>query len=182
MGLVLVHFQNHWQLVDNTNKITAITIVEKILSAISIKKGLVLCCLHYKADVLELYHNKRPILFVRSNKTLIEIEIMMKDSKQIDLMDMNVTWFPKDLEVYDDQVGVVEATILTIVKIITLGMAVIAQRTFYRMMKRLPGRVINHILYPHMVCLIYYLSIISLFTIVAVLIHSFFKLLIMHFQ
>ena len=106
----------------------------------------------------------------------------MKDSKQIDLMDMNVTWFPKDLEVYDDQVGVVEATILTIVKIITLGMAVIAQRTFYRMMKRLPGRVINHILYPHMVCLIYYLSIISLFTIVAVLIHSFFKLLIMHFQ
>ena len=81
---------------------------------------------------------------------------MMKDSKQIEVMDMNVTWFPKDLDVYDDEVGVVEATILTIVKIITLGMAVIAQRTFYRMMKRLPGRVINHILYPHMVCLIYY--------------------------
>ena len=76
---------------------------------------------------------------------------MMKDSKQIDLMDMNVTWFPKDLEVYDDEVGVVEATILTIVRIITLSLAVIAQRTFYQMMKRLPGRVINQILYPHMV-------------------------------
>ena len=77
------------------------------------------------------------------------------NSKQIDLMSMNVTWFPNDLEVYKYQVGVVEATILTIVKIIVLGMAVIAQITFYRMMKRLPGRVINHILYPHMVCLIY---------------------------
>ena len=75
----------------------------------------------------------------------------MKDSKQIDLMAINVTWFPKDLEAYDNQVGVVEATILTIVKIITFGMAVIAQRTFYQMMKRLPGRVINQILYPHMV-------------------------------
>ena len=73
------------------------------------------------------------------------------NSKQIDLMSMNVTWFPKDLEVYKYQVGVVEATILTIVKIIVLGMAVIAQITFYRMMKRLPGRAINQILYPHMV-------------------------------
>ena len=76
---------------------------------------------------------------------------MTNNSKQIDLLAMNVTWFPKDFEVYDNQVGIVEATILTFVKIITLGMAVIAQRTFYKMMKRLPGRVINHILYPHMV-------------------------------
>ena len=66
-------------------------------------------------------------------------------------MSMNVTWFPNDLEVYKYQVGVVEATILTIVKIIVLGMAVIAQITFYQMMKRLPGRAINQILYPHMV-------------------------------
>ena len=73
------------------------------------------------------------------------------NSKQIDLMSMNVTWFPNDLEVYKYQVGVVEATILTIVKIIVLGMAVIAQITFYQMMKRLPGRAINQILYPHMV-------------------------------
>ena len=73
------------------------------------------------------------------------------NSKQIDLMSMNVTWFSKDLEVYKNQVGVVEATILTILIIIVLGMAVIAQRTFYRMMKRLPGRAINQILYPHMV-------------------------------
>ena len=76
---------------------------------------------------------------------------MTKDSKQIDLMAMNVTWFSNNLEVYNNQVGVMEATILTIVRIITLSLAVIAQRTFYQMMKRLPGRVINQILYPHMV-------------------------------
>ena len=73
------------------------------------------------------------------------------NSKQNELLSVNVTWFPKDLKVYENQVGVVEATILTIVMIILLGMAVIAQGTFYQMMKRLPGREINHILYPHMV-------------------------------
>ena len=38
---------------------------------------------------------------------------MTKNSKQIDLLAMNVTWFPKDFEVYDNQVGIMEATILT---------------------------------------------------------------------
>ena len=78
----------------------------------------------------------------------------MKESNEIDLMAMNVTWFPGDLKVYNNQVGTVEATILTAVKIIVMAMAVIAQRTFYKMMKRLPGRPINHLLYPHMVWLI----------------------------
>ena len=73
------------------------------------------------------------------------------NSKQIDLMSMNVTWFDKDLEVFTNKVGIVDATILTMVEIIVLGMAVIAQRTFYQMMKRLPDRVINQVLYPHMV-------------------------------
>ena len=73
------------------------------------------------------------------------------NSKQNDFLSVNVTSFPKDLQVYKSQVGVVEATILTIVMIVVLGMAVIAQGTFYQMMKRLPGREINHILYPHMV-------------------------------
>ena len=73
------------------------------------------------------------------------------NSQNSDLMSMNVTSSPEDLDVYKSQVGVVEATILTIVRIIVLGMAVIAQGTFYQMMKRLPGRPINNILYPHMV-------------------------------
>ena len=71
--------------------------------------------------------------------------------KQIDLMSMNVTWSNKDLEVFTNKVGIVDATILTMVEITVLGMAVIAQRTFYQMMKRLPDRAINQVLYPHMV-------------------------------
>ena len=71
--------------------------------------------------------------------------------KQIDLKSMNVTWFNKDLEVFTNKVGIVDATILTMVEITVLGMAVIAQKTFYQMMKRLPDRAINQVLYPHMV-------------------------------
>mgnify|MGYP001223886474 FL=1 len=76
---------------------------------------------------------------------------MMKDSKQTDLLDMNVTWSHKDLELYDNSFGIMEATIFSTVNTLMLAMGIIAQRTFYRMMKRLPGRAINQILYPHMV-------------------------------
>jgi hypothetical protein len=75
----------------------------------------------------------------------------MNSSKQTDLMAMDVTWSLEDLELYDYQIGVGEATIFTISKTIVLAMGMIAQRTFYKMMKRLPGRVINKILYLHMV-------------------------------
>ena len=75
----------------------------------------------------------------------------MNNSKQTDLMAMDVTWSLEDLELYDNRIGVGEATIFTISKTIVLAMGIIAQKTFYKMMKRLPGRVINQILYPHMV-------------------------------
>jgi hypothetical protein len=84
-------------------------------------------------------------------KALKKTETMMKDSKQVDLLNMNVTWSHKDLELYDNRFGVGEATMFTTVDTINLAMGVIAHRTFYKMMKRLPGRAINQILYPHMV-------------------------------
>ena len=76
---------------------------------------------------------------------------MINDSKKIGLMAMNVTWSHEDLELYENRVGLVEAAIFTTAKIVILAMAVVAHRTFYKMMKRLPGRAINQILYPHMV-------------------------------
>ena len=79
------------------------------------------------------------------------MKIMINDSKQISLKAMNVAWSPEDLELYENRVGLVEAAIFTTVKIMILAMAVVAHRTFYKMMKRLPGRAINQILYPHMV-------------------------------
>ena len=75
----------------------------------------------------------------------------MNNLKQADLMAMNVTWSDEDLEFYDNRFGVVKATIFTIANTVMLAMGVIAQKTFYKMMKRLPGRVINQILYQHMV-------------------------------
>ena len=76
---------------------------------------------------------------------------MMNDSKNTDLMAMNVTWSDEDLKLYENRLGFEEATIFTIAKIVIFAMAVVAHRTFYKMMKRLPGRAINEILYSHMV-------------------------------
>ena len=76
---------------------------------------------------------------------------MIKNLRQADLMAMNVTWSDEDLELYDNRFGVFEATIFTVANAVMLAMGVIAQKTFYKMMKRLPGRAINQILYPHMV-------------------------------
>ena len=84
----------------------------------------------------------------------------MKESKESDLMAMDVTWFPGDLEVYSSQSGTVEATILTACKIIMLAMGVISQRIFFQMIKRLPGRPINQLLLPHMVSMALYAHII----------------------
>ena len=89
----------------------------------------------------------------------IDIKIIMNNSKQTDLMRMDVTWSLEDLELYDYRIGVVEATIFTICKTIVLAMGMIAQRTFYKMMERLPGRVINQILYLHMVRATYIMAI-----------------------
>jgi hypothetical protein len=75
----------------------------------------------------------------------------MNNSKQTDLMAMDVTWSVEDLKLYDYRIGAGEATIFTISKTIVLAMGMIAQRTFYKMMKRLPGRAINKLLYLHMV-------------------------------
>ena len=76
---------------------------------------------------------------------------MVKESKKTDLLGMNVTWFDEDLKLFENRLGFEEATIFTIAKVVIFAMAVIAQRTFYKMMKRLPGRAINDILYSHMV-------------------------------
>ena len=81
---------------------------------------------------------------------------MMNNSKNTDLMAMNVTWSDEDLKLYENRLGFEEATIFTIAKIVIFAMAVVAHRTFYKMMKRLPGRAINEILYSHMVRVTYY--------------------------
>ena len=64
---------------------------------------------------------------------------------------MNVSWLPGDLEIYENDSDLLESGIFTMARIITLIMAIIVHRAFYKLMKRLPGRAVNEIIYPNMV-------------------------------
>ena len=64
---------------------------------------------------------------------------------------MNVSWLPGDLEIYENYSDPLESGIFTMARTITLIMAIIVHRAFYKLMKRLPGRAVNEIIYPNMV-------------------------------
>ena len=71
---------------------------------------------------------------------------------QVDLLSMNVSWLPKDLEPYNNQSGgFFVSLVLTSARAVTFFIAVLVHRAFYRIMNRLPGRPINQMIYPHMV-------------------------------
>ena len=69
---------------------------------------------------------------------------------QADLFDMNVTWFLKDLKLYDNQCGLLESIIFTAAQLLIFAMAVIVHRAFYKLMQRLPGRGVNQMIHPYM--------------------------------
>ena len=68
-----------------------------------------------------------------------------------DLLAMDVSWIPKDLELFENEFDFVVSMVCTIARFITFVMAIIVHRAFYRLMKRLPGREINQVIYPYMV-------------------------------
>ena len=76
-----------------------------------------------------------------------------KDDKIIhrDDLAMNVSWLSEDLEVFENHSDPFESCIFTTARVITLIMAIIVHRAFYKLMKRLPGRAINELIYPNMV-------------------------------
>ena len=43
------------------------------------------------------------------------------------------------------------SSVFTLARVITLAMAIIVHRAFYKLMKRLPGRAVNEMIYPNMV-------------------------------
>ena len=63
---------------------------------------------------------------------------------------MDVSWVPKDLEVFENEFDFVVSVVCTIARFITFVLAIIVHRAFYRLMKRLPGREINQVIYPYM--------------------------------
>ena len=71
---------------------------------------------------------------------------------QADLLGLNVSWLPEDLELYENgQSGFLISLFFTVLRCFTFVMAVIVHRAFYKLMKRLPGRAVNQIVYPYMV-------------------------------
>ena len=60
-----------------------------------------------------------------------------------DILATNVSWLLEDLELFKDQHDILESMVCTIAILITFTMAVFVHRSFYKLMKRLPGRHIN---------------------------------------
>ena len=79
--------------------------------------------------------------FSMGNRTLIHV----------DLLAMNVSWTPKDLELFENEFDFLVSMFCTIAIFITFAMAIVVHRAFYRLMKRLPGRAVNQVIYPYMV-------------------------------
>ena len=85
----------------------------------------------------------------------------LKDFNMVrkDFLDMNVSWLPEDLELIKYHSNIFTSSVFTIARVITLGMAFIVHRAFYKLMKRLPERAVNSIIYPNMVRCIYFIFI-----------------------
>ena len=79
--------------------------------------------------------------FSIGNRTLIHV----------DLLAMKVSWTPKDLELFENEFDFLVSLVCTIARFITFVVAIVVHRAFYRLMKRLPGRAVNKVIYPYMV-------------------------------
>ena len=64
---------------------------------------------------------------------------------------MNVSWYSNELKLFTNQASIALSTILAIILIITFLLGVIVQKAIFKMLKRLPERAINQIIYPYMV-------------------------------
>ena len=82
---------------------------------------------------------------------LPQLKIMSKFSFKSDFLAMNVSWHPNELELYTNQSSVTTSTIFTIILIITFLLGVSVQKAILKMLKRLPQRAINQMIYPYMV-------------------------------
>ena len=74
----------------------------------------------------------------------------IRTSPQTDLLAMNVSWLDEDLELWFS-FDLAISLVFTVLRVITLILAIIVHRAFYKLMKRLPGRAVNQIIFPHMV-------------------------------
>ena len=64
-----------------------------------------------------------------------------------DLLAIDVSWIPKDLELFENEFDFFVSMVCTTARFITFVMAIIVHRAFYRLVKRLPGRAINKVIF-----------------------------------
>ena len=83
------------------------------------------------------YHKK----YTMNNRTSLLTEILA----------MNISWLNEDLELFENSFDLTTSLVFTLARFITLILAIIVHRAFYRLMKRLPGRAVNTLIYPYMV-------------------------------
>ena len=57
----------------------------------------------------------------------------------------------KDLEPLENKFDFLTSLVFTAARLFTLILGIIVHRAFYKLMRRLPGRSINQIIYPYMV-------------------------------
>ena len=68
-----------------------------------------------------------------------------------DLSAMNISQSDGDLDTLELRFDFITSLVFTVFRLFTLIFGIIVHRAFYKLMKRLPGRSINQIIYPNMV-------------------------------
>ena len=84
-------------------------------------------------------------------KTLDHCSLEYRTLIHVDLLAMNVSWIPEDMKLFENEFEFLVSMVCTMARFITLATAIVVHRAFYRLMKRLPGRPVNQIIYPYMV-------------------------------
>ena len=92
-------------------------------------------------DPLQWYKDQSKIHCIMTNSAFLHTNILA----------MNISWLEEDLELIENQFNILESMVFTIALCITFVVSIIVHRAFYRLMKRLPGRDINQIIFPYMV-------------------------------
>ena len=67
--------------------------------------------------------------------------------------DLDLSWEIEDLKLYDHQSNPILATIFTMIAGVTLVLGAIVHRAIFKLLKRIPQRPINAIIYPNLVCI-----------------------------
>ena len=84
-------------------------------------------------------------------KTSSHFGIGNRSLSHVDLLAMNVSWTAKDLKLFENEFDFLVSMVCTIARFTTFVMAIVVHRAFYKLMKRLPGRAVNQVIYPYMV-------------------------------